>query len=181
MLDAVTISIQPEEFEEANALATESLRRFAGRQGYYNNNHNSHLRGKLGEIAATRVLADMGLQVEPLWRDLSRMSDADIVVGNRLRADVKTWSERHWTDLGRCVAVGQLPALQRKSDLILWCTSDDQVGPGMRVTVEGWNTLDDVATAPRRLTGPRGGRQVDNYQLDPASLRPLGEVAHYLN
>ena len=49
----------------------------------------------------------------------------------------------------------------------------------MTVQVVGWNTLGYVAEAPRRLTGPLNGRQVDNYQVDKAGLRNLESSRTY--
>ena len=173
---AIEVLISEEQFALANDLAGQTLNLFSDRRGYYNNNHNSHLRGKLGEIASTQILTDLGLPSNALWADLSRLREADIDVPGVFRADVKTWSARYWADMGRCVAVGQVPKLAKKADLIIWCVSAPQLRPGMTVEVRGWNSLADVEAAPRRMTGPPSGRKVDNYQLDESALRDLATL-----
>ena len=168
--------ITEEAFIECRHLALSTLELFRGRRGHYNNNFNSHLRGKLGEFGATAVLGRMALPVRPLWSDLENLSDADIEIGDQFRLDVKTWDRRYWPEMGRCIAVNQLPKLRRKASGIVWCVSDSHLEAGMTIYVVGWNTLDDVVEAPRRLTGPPNGRQVDNYQVDEVHLRNLESI-----
>jgi len=176
---AIEVLVSEEQFALANDLAGQTLNLFKNRPGYYNNNHNSHLRGKVGEIAATQVLTDLGLPSNALWADLARLSEADIDVPGVFKADVKTWSSRYWADMGRCVAVGQVPKLVKKADLIIWCVSDPQLRPGMTVEVRGWNSLIDVEAACRRMTGPPAGRKVDNYQLDKSGIRDVATLPSF--
>ncbi|MBT7692944.1 MAG: hypothetical protein HN750_13095 [Gemmatimonadales bacterium] len=173
------VRISEEQFAVAGDLADQTLRLFAGRPGYYNNNRNSHLRGKLGEIAATQVLSGLGLECETLWADIGRLAEADIEVPGVFRADVKTWSAQYWADMGRCVAVGQVQKLAVKADLIIWCVSEPRLQPHMAVEVRGWNSIADVEAAPRRLTGPATGRKVDNRQIDEAVIRVLEDLRSY--
>lgn len=170
---SIEVRISEEQFAVAGDLADQTLRLFAGRPGYYNNNRNSHLRGKLGEIAATQVLSDLGLECETLWADIGRLAEADIEVPGMFRADVKTWSAQYWADMGRCVAFGQVQKLAAKADLIIWCVSEPRLQPNMAVQVRGWNSIADVEAAPRRLTGPATGRKVDNLQIDESEIRSL--------
>ena len=173
------VRISEEHFTLASDLAGRTLDLFQNRRGHYKNNRNSHLRGKLGEIAATQVMADLGLSSEALWADLSRLSEADIDVTGAFRADVKTWSSQYWAEMGRCVAANQLPKLLAKADIIIWCVSDRQLCSGMTVEVRGWNSMSDVASAPRRLTGPATGRKVDNYQLDESAVRDIATLLSF--
>lgn len=173
--------ITAEELAAATELAEKTLEMFAGRSGYYNNNINSHLRGKLGEIAVSTFLRSRDLTTDDLWKDLQRIGDADVVVPSRFRADVKTWDHRYWPDYGRCVSVSQFPKLRTKADAIIWCTSDSTIRAGMAVTIEGWNTMEDIAQAPRRHTGPPNRRQVYNHQLDPDSLREISTILRFNN
>ena len=172
-------AISEEDFSKCKELANSTLELFRGRRGHYSNSLNSHLRGKIGEFGGTLVLERLGFRVRPLWSKLECLSEADVEIDGRLRLDVKTWDRRYWPSMGRCIAVNQLPRLRRKASAILWCVSDSQLEPGMTVQVVGWNTLDDVAEAPRRLTGPPNGRQVDNYQVDEACLRNLESLRTY--
>jgi len=173
--------ITADEFNVARDLAHQTLKIFERRPGYYTNNINSHLRGKLGEIAVSAYLRARGAATDGLWRDLARISEADVVIAGRFRADVKTWDIRHWPDFGRCISVDQFPTLRTKADGIVWCTSDSDLRPGMAVTIQGWNTMDDVAQAPERLTGPTYGRKVHNHQLDAASLREIRAILNMRN
>lgn len=172
--------INQEEFDLALDLANMTVEVFSKRPGHYNNNLNSHLRGKVGEIAASAALAAGGVETVDLWTEMSSIAEADIYVPSRFRADVKTWDGRYWLEMGRCVAHGQLPKLRAKADGIIWCSSDSQLEPGMMVEVVGWNRMTDVADAPRRFTGPPGGRQVDNYQIELSAVRDLQSLFDHL-
>ncbi len=167
------IKIDDVRHAEALRLAQQTLAIFAKMPGHYNNTLNSHLRGKLGEIAAADWLAANGIKIDAAFRDTGRIKEADIVgVGARtLRLDVKTWDSKYWPEMGRCVAVGQLDKLRNKAEGIVWCVSPSSLDPGIEVEMVGWNTLADIEAAPRRMTGPTGRRQVDNYQVDPGNVR----------
>lgn len=169
------IKIDATNHAAALRLAQQTLAIFARMPGHYNNTLNSHLRGKLGEIAAESWLASNAVKTDAAFRDTSRIKDADIVASSSqdLRLDVKTWDRAYWPEMGRCVAVGQLDRLRAKADGIVWCVSPSVLDPGTEVELVGWNTLADIAGAPRRMTGPKGKRLVDNYQVDGDKVRPL--------
>jgi hypothetical protein len=46
----------------------------------------------------------------------------------------------------------------------------------MRVAVMGWNSIEDVRSAPQRTTGPTNGRKVNNLQVDETAMRSLGDL-----
>ena len=171
--------ISGDEFALATELARQTLEMFAGRAGYYDNNLNSHLRGKLGEVAVSAFLRASGVTTVDLWQDLERISEADVMIPGRFRADVKTWDVRYWPDYGRCISVSQFPKLRLKADTIIWCTSESTIRSGMTVSVEGWNTMPDIDLAPRRHTGPPSRRQVYNHQLEGDSLRPIESILNF--
>lgn len=171
--------IESEDFEYAKSLAEETLGLFEGRSGHYSNSLNSHLRGKLGEIAASAALESLGLELNRMWADISKLSLADLDVSGRFRADVKTWDRRYWPTMGRCIAVSQLPRLRFKAESVIWCQSDSNLAPGMIVQVVGWNALADVELAPRRLTGPPHGRKIDNFQIEVSAIRPLRSILNH--
>ena len=108
-------TVTPSDFADADQMAAETLSLFQNRPGFYTNSINSHLRGKLGEFAATAALRSVGLEPTCLWTDLARLSEADLDVPGRFRADVKTWDRRYWQGMGRCVAVGQFQKLKQKA------------------------------------------------------------------
>jgi len=174
------VHVDDADFARAVALAEQTLAIFSQRPRHYNNTLNSHLRGKVGETACAKWLARQGVEIDSAFQDVDRMQEADLIVrgSNPLRLDIKTWDARYWPTLGRCVAVGQLPALQKKADGAMWCVCPSALEPGIDVEIVGWSTLDEIVNAPRRMTGPAGRRQVDNYQLD---LHRIGTLASLLD
>lgn len=176
------VVITDDELRQATELAEATLRLFGNARGHYTNNLNSHLRGKLGEIACARWLTTNGVRIEPVFCDTKRMRECDIIASDvaTLRLDVKTWDEAHWAGLGRCVAADQLGKLEAKADGVLWCVSSSKLVAGMRVGLSGWSSTADIRAAPRRWTGPPGGRQVDNHQVDPERITPLSELLEAL-
>lgn len=162
--------------------ARQSAGRWAAQPGHYTNALRSHFIGKLGELAAERTLLESGLRLDAHFRYPERESLCDMVVKLRgyrqiTRIEVKTWSRVHWPDLGRCIAVEQLPALTKKADLVLWCVTDapdpDSDPAPVEVEIAGWSTLDEVRAAPIRFTGTGAMRRVQNHQLDVNHLHPF--------
>jgi hypothetical protein len=180
-----TVRLGHDMVSQLKEAATASLTQFAGRSGYYRNTANSHLRGKLGEAAVHALLSQGSLAAEAVFLDDSRLNEADVVVHGvsgsdvTLRVEVKSWNEKHWESLGRCVAAGQLPALEKKADVVVWCTTPAVVGEEVDVEIVGWNEVSEIDAAPRRHTGFRG-RQVDNYQVDREGVRPIEELLRLL-
>lgn len=172
------IRISEKDYADGVAMAQETLARFENVPGHYSNTLNSHLRGKLGEIAYSHWLESNELSTEPVYRDVSRMREADIIVnGSRIiRLDVKTWDIKYWVEMGRCVAIGQLDKLRAKADGILWCISPSELGPEIELELVGWNTISEIEQAPQRITGPPGGRQVHNYQIDTDKIKSLSDL-----
>ena len=178
----------------AVSAADESMARWASSPGHYRNQWTSHLVGRLGEIAAEQFLLSHGVQVQAHFRFPERESLCDIEllpVGREppVRLDVKTWSEAFWPDLGRCVAVNQLEALDHKAEGILWCILHEsarrpqaiwQTQEAVRVSIAGYSTISDVHQAPIRLTGRAGMPQVRNHQIAEQDLRPLDELVSSL-
>lgn len=184
-MDAFIIRLDPTDIAWARETARQSAQRWAAQPGHYTNALRSHFIGKLGEQAAERALLHCGLRLDAHFRHPQRESLCDIVVKRRgyreiTRLEVKTWSRAHWPELGRCIAVNQLPALQKKADVILWCVTDapgmDENSAPLAVEVVGWSTLDEVRAAPVKFTGTGAMRKVHNYQLDERSLRPFSTL-----
>ena len=149
------------------------MARYGDNRGYYANKLRTHLVGRLGEIAAEAWLSRClkGYRLVPAFRDLSRDKDCDIElrVSHRVaRVEVKTWSEQHWPELGRCVAVGQLDALRAKAAVILWCIL---ANGDAEVTIAGWNLLSDLDGLEPVWTGPPSRRKVHNLQMPLERLR----------
>lgn len=179
----MTVQITDDELRDAMALAESTYAVFARKRGYYTNTINSHLRGKLGEIACARWFKTSGMEVEAIFRDQSRISECDIVASRvgSLRVDVKTWDRRFWAAMGRCVAAGQIHKLGAKADVVLWCVSPPELSSAVVVELVGWNSIAEILTSPRRSTGPAGKRQVDNFQVDTDKLKPLSGLLDALN
>ncbi len=166
------VKLTEEKLAEAKQLSKETYEKFKTRAGYYNNSPNSHLKGKLGEIAVELYFKTLELECEAIFRDLSRDRECDLLV-NGHRIEVKTWSSEYWSEMGRCIAVGQLQTLTAKADSVVWCTTDYS-GFGLPIVqLQGWNSIHEIQDAPIKLTGPTHGRKVQNYQFEVSSLRSI--------
>ncbi len=177
-----TITLTGAELDRAEVLAEATFQRFKSVDGYYTNFKRSHLRAKIGEIAAARWLVERGLVIDGAFEDSSRISACDIVVSTPgvsapgTRIEVKTWGAENWSTLGRCVAVGQFKKIWAKADIILWGTTDEHT-----VVLRGWSTVDDVAVWPVRMTGPAQGRKVENLQGEEEDLRPMSALLGFID
>lgn len=164
----------------------------------YRNLPRTHLHGALGEIAFRRWLDRVGiayhvpclaLEEDTALPDFLCHSRADeLPIG----IEVKTWEERYWEAWGRCIAVEQLPYLQKKGvHLIVWATValewhrrpsswDDireQLGElqSLPMILRGWHPIEEVKSwGLPRYTGPEG-QKVLNYQA-PDAGRDLSEL-----
>jgi hypothetical protein len=163
--------------------ACSSFERWESQQGYYNNRLNSHLKGKLGEIAVEKFLLDRKMKLDSHFRFSNRENLADIVVKIKgykkiARLEVKTWSKNYWQDLGRCIAVDQYPDLKKKADMIIWCVLDEKqildAPVPVKVLLAGWSKMEEVLNAPITLTGLNNMRKINNYQLAESDLRDMG-------
>lgn len=174
------VSLTAEDVADARVLAERTYEVFRTTRGYYRNTPSSHLIGKLGEIATEAFLEGKGLAVEPKFRDAGMEARADIdILDPLVRVEVKTWDAMWWSFWGRCVATGQIGDLLRKADLVIWVTIAEPGSDKPVPRVMGWSTVDEVASAEVRWTGPKG-RQVQNHQLDPDDLRAPEGLAGYL-
>ncbi len=177
-----TITLTGAELDRAEVLAEATFQMFKNFGGHYTNSKRSHLRGKIGEIAAARWLVEHGLAIDGAFEDQSRISACDIVVSTPgisapgTRIEVKTWGAEFWDTMGRCVAVGQLKKMRLKADIILWGTTDEHT-----VVLRGWSTVDDVAVWPVRMTGPAQGRKVENLQGEEEDLRPMSALLGFID
>ena len=165
----VLTALTEDEVDEANRLGDATYEVFKGRPGYYRNLRGSHRKGKYGEMAVENRAKALGLEVEPFFRDISLTSREDLTIG-RLRVEVKTWGDKTWGPMGRCVTPGQVGTLRRKANAIVWCSVE-----GSKVTLHGWSTLDDVEAQPVSLTGPPH-YPVANHQVPVERLRPLDRL-----
>lgn len=150
-------------------MAIQTYEKFKNFPGYYNNKPDSHLKGKLGEIAVEQALKNFEIKCDPAFREMNRDRECDILI-EALRLEVKTWSETYWLQMGRCVAVGQLPSLKKKADFVVWCSTPYVAGNAAQVRIYGVTPINQIEYQPRRLTGPDWGRKVDNYQVEFESI-----------
>ena len=183
------ITLDQDALHWAVAAADESIARWGSAPGHYRNQWTSHLVGRLGEVAAEQCFSNRGLAVLAHFRFPEREAMCDIEIA-ATRFDVKTWSAAFWNDLGRCVAVNQLPVLERKADCVLWCVLHENASlpkdawlaqKSVRVALWGYSTLTDIRQSPVCLTGRPGMRQVQNHQVAEKDIRPLDELIPSLN
>lgn len=185
------ITLSRNQIDEAHLLARQSLDRWQNRRGHYNNRLRSHLIGRIGEMAVSSWLHEMGLALTNHYLDPDAEPLCDITVklkdNNAVRIEVKTWAARYWPDLGRCIAVNQYCALAKKCDLVVWCVIPNPI-PVIEtqdyhevvVDIGRWSTLSDIKSAPQRWTGRASMRQVHNYQLDEKAIRDSDSLAALL-
>jgi hypothetical protein len=176
------------ELDSAIKLGERTLEKHKNNRGKkYDNTLNSHVKGRLGEFALEKWLADHKIVATSHFQDDGSEGLCDIEVPAAKvfkRVEIKTWSKEFWKDWGRCIAVTQIGKIQTATDAILWCrvnlpkvTSVEQLRSLGNVEVEfvGYSTPSDAAAAPIRATGPFG-RQVVNHQLEDTDLRPTEEL-----
>ncbi len=171
--------------------------RFKDLPGYYRNLLSSHVIGKFGELAVENWLRVEGAAVNrgPLvshFRDIAelRRCDLEYRFPTPLRIEVKTWNANFWEAWGRCVQPRQLPKLRREADVVVWARLTEHATESLvegrspvpiTVQIIGYSTLEDVANAPLRNTGPHY-KPIYNHQLDEQSIRPTEEFTRsYLN
>jgi hypothetical protein len=187
MKDTLGVILDNVDIAHAVARAQETYEKWARAPGHYNNTFKSHLTGKLGEFAVEKVVQQWRIRYTPHFK--ASMDDGLCDIGllkpntdAMCRVEVKTWSDEHWEALGRCVAIRQVPSLEKKADRIIWCIVGNLEKPlpdavlsraSMTVTIVGWSTLEDVKRAPVRYTGHAWMRKVENHQLDEEALRPI--------
>ena len=151
----------------ALSLAEMTSTAFANQRGHYFNNPRSHLVGRLGEFAAFHWFKDH--HFAPQLSSQNRECDIYTKAG---RCEVKTWSRKHWADLGRSVSVTQLSSIKKKADFILWCIAEDvdQVEP--QIEIRGWSKVETIEANTPKMTG-KEGRQILNHQFEDADLLDL--------
>ena len=180
------IELSVADIQWAADTARASFERWESQQGYYNNRLNSHLKGKLGEIAVEKFLLDQKLKLDSHFRFADRENLADLVVKikgyNKIaRLEVKTWSLNYWQDLGRCIAVDQYTVIKKKADVIVWCLLDEKqildASTPVKVILAGWSKIEEVVNAPIKLTGKDNMRKVNNYQLAETDLHDISSFS----
>lgn len=161
----IVMDLTPTDIGLAVRLADASYQRFAQHNGHYRNMRSSHLVGKLGEVAVDKYFSSLQPRriVQSHYRDPDMEALCDLTFG-QTRIEVKTWSAEYWAEWGRCVAVAQMDTVQRKADVIVWCSEQSPT-----VSIHGWSTPDELARVPAKLTGPAGHR-VLNHQLSVDKL-----------
>jgi hypothetical protein len=179
------IELPVQDVQWAADTARASFARWESQRGYYNNRLGSHFKGKLGELAVEKFLLDLKLKLDSHFRFPDRENLADLVIkirgyGKILRVEVKTWSGNYWQGLGRCISVEQFPDLKKKADVVVWCVTDAdaiaETPTPVKVLLAGWSSVDEIASAPVRLTGFDQMRRVENHQLDEAALHEINSL-----
>ncbi len=172
----------------ATQMGVESFLRFKECHGYYENTPNSHIVGKIGELACARWAENLGIHCDQAFRDLNRKNEADLILNlgdtRIVRIEVKTWSSDWWQTFGRCIAVRQMRQVRAKADIVIWCASTPYSDLAQRetgnVNIAGWNTPAEIARIEPTLTGRPGQDPVRNHQVPMEQVRPLDELDAWL-
>jgi hypothetical protein len=156
----------------AVALAAELHARFEAMPGRFKNNPSTLRLAKLGEVGAACWLVSRRLKHTEMFSDPARHAESDMIVSG-LRVEVRSWSAKHWNEMGRSVDPEQLPMLNRTIDVVLWATLDNASG-STQFEARGWSRLRDIETAPITVIGPPWNktrvRQLNPHQLQPMSV-----------
>ena len=167
--------LDPATKQAALELSERTLAKYSNVRGHYSNTKSSHLVGHLGEFAAFIWLRDNGFEPVPRFLD---PDDKECDIHTRIgRIEVKTWRDRFWDDLGRCVSVTQYPSIKRKADFIFWNSIADPDAETPQVTFRGWCKVSqfDKAKEVIHTTGfPQ--REIRNLQLPQSKLLPVEKL-----
>lgn len=173
----VRMTLTPWQVREAGDLADASYARWAYQPGHYTNSWSSHFIGKLGESATDAYARAHNLVVAPFWAAPELEMSCDLTIG-RWRADVKTWLEPFWADLGRCVAVNQIDTLRAKADIVVWAVVFGDHADrswyerdSVQVGLAGYSLMRDFDGLEPVVTGRAGMRQVTNLQMPLERMR----------
>jgi hypothetical protein len=178
--ESVKACLTRKEIDEAIDYANETYERWKSFRGHYPNKYNSHVKGKMGEIAVEKILVERQINFVSHFRRSKAQGLCDIELDSTQpspRLDVKIWSLDHWLEQGRCVTPGQLPKLQKLADALVWTivdlpdikkSSDLDHLTEMGVEVAVWSTVSDVASTSIR---PTGWRNIPNHQVEIDSMR----------
>lgn len=184
-----SITLGREAITEACDIVDRNLEYWASQPGHYDNTWRSHFSGKLGEFAWAEILERDGFTIHKPFRASTRQGECDITIfgfAKTLFADVKTWSEPFWVELGRCVAEDQFERLSKKAQAILWArvqgspaqTRDGALAAGeAEVLVGAWSGINDIRWIEPAMTGGGRFRAILNRQLAEADLRGYAELA----
>jgi hypothetical protein len=178
------VTLNRTQIELAISLGEQTLARYIAAYGEYNNTFNSHTKGRFGEIALETVFLAKGRTVISHFMNPASdpLCDMEVSPGNLRRLEVKTWSEAHWDNLGRCMSINQTKKLAQKADAVIWCTvplpnlngrSDLDGYQAIEVTLVGYSLPSDVTSAPVSFTGEPNMRKIKNHQVDQSLIRPI--------
>lgn len=187
MDDGIKMRLTASDVKWAIDSASASIGKWSGQAGYYDNRINSHLKGKLGELAVEKYLLENGHKLDSHFRFPDRENLSDLVIKIKKytvvrRLEVKSWDAKYWSELGRCISVEQYPDLKKKADIILWCVVDLKDVDALlknpqevAVSLAGWLKIEEISSAPIKNTGIGGMRRIRNYQLQETDLRSMSE------
>lgn len=134
----------------ATSLANASFIKYSNTKSspYSQNTKHSHMIGKIGEVGCSHVLQTLGFNVQELFKS-GNDAQCDIVINN-IRIEVKCWVVKVWGQFGACIAEKQALKIQKKADIVLYCTYDDI---NNIFTLRGWNSVIDINAVQPILTG----------------------------
>ena len=180
--DAMYYTIQQSDLVLAERLAADSQAKYSSKVAdakspYRQNTLQSHLMGKIGEVAVAQAfkmlkqIADWPYVIDEVYLDPIRDAQADLII-NSLRIEVKTWRPWDIQAYGYCVAERQALKLHKKADVIVYGSYNKYTN---EYIIHGFNSVGDLRTAETKLTGPADdpSKQVLNRIMSP---RPIIEL-----
>lgn len=133
------------DYDEVVATAQKRLEDMdAAWSSYAHNKLESHIVGRLGEVAVMTWLKDVGLNPTDTSDDGTASGDIAVTaasapsMGSKSRVaaiEVKTSREAWWVRNGRCLNARQFAT--PRCDIVVWCAVQNEL-PGRSVLVMGW-------------------------------------------
>ncbi len=154
----------------------------------YPNSLGTHIIGTSGEFAAVKGLQALNYDVIHESTTHQQGWGVDLTV-NHCPVEVKTWSDVSWKKGGRCVTPDQLKKYQKKGvKAVLWLRANTHGRYrdwsskdarrlasvfGVSFTIEGWNSVNEIARVPAKNIQFSKGQPVRNHQIAESNVHQV--------
>lgn len=181
----VRIELSLDKFQEVFQLAEASYGHFRHNPNppYGRNELEYHRIGKIGEMACEQWAKELKVWNDSPFREPHRSIEPDLILncgGQKfLNVEVKSCQTAAWHWYGRIVQAKQMPNIQAKSHIVIWCVVDTGYTAAIG-TIMGWNTIDDIKGLDPVSIVSTDDRQYPGYQVPVEQVRPIEELVNCL-